>query len=261
MLALLLPGCVLSPPAQVQPPPAASPNPIPQTSPTPGNISPTATPPPVPSLTASPLPSLTPSPVPTRTPSPSPIPTYLKLRGEVIIDQAVCHYGPGAPYLYKYGVYKGSNLEILRRMQGGNYVEVQAIGGHNACWVKSDYLKIKGDLSSLQPVQAEEVLLPPSPYYASPGGVSARRSGDEVRVSWNALELRAGDDSEQTPYIVEAVVCQKGQLVFIPAGSYKTTVTLLDEPGCPAPSHARFVAAEKHGYTRPAPVPWPTAEP
>ena len=212
-------------------------------------------------LTASPPPTLTPSPTatPTATLTATTIPTYVKLRGEVTIDQAFCHYGPGAPYLFVYGVYKGSNLDILRRMQGGNYVEVQAIGGNNPCWVRADYMKIKGDTSKLEPVQIEDIILPPSPYYASPGGVKARRNGTQVTVSWNALELRAGDDSEQTSYIVEAVVCQKGEMVFVPAGSYKTAVMIQDEPGCSAVSHAWFVAAEKHGYTRRLAVPWPAA--
>ena len=163
------------------------------------------------------------------------MPTYVVLRGEVIIEQAVCHYGPGAPYLYKYGVYKGSNLEILRRVALGNYIEIQAIGGSNACWVREDYLAIKGNLLDLQPVDAADVVLPLSPYYAPPTGVSAVRSGNQVTVSWHGLALRAGDDSEQTPYIVEAWVCRGGQMVFDPVGTYRNAVEISDERA--APSH------------------------
>jgi hypothetical protein len=260
IMLLLLCGCAQPQAGPAQPAPTTAPAVIKNT-PTkiilPPTVepsaSPTGTPLPTLTLTLTPAPSLTPTPPASATP----IPTYVKLRGEVVIDQAVCHYGPGAPYLYKYGVYKGSNLEVLRRMAGGNYIEVQAIGGNNPCWVRVDYLKLKGDPSSLEPVQIEDISLPPSPYYTSPGGVSTQRNGTLVTVSWNALQLRAGDDSEQTPYIVEAVVCQQGQLVFVPAGSYKTSLTLEDEPGCSAPSHAWFVAAEKHGYTHRAEVPWP----
>ena len=178
------------------------------------------------------------------------IPTYVTLRGKVIIDQAVCHYGPGAPYLYKYGVYKGSNLEIIRRLEGGNYVEIQAIGGNNPCWVRVDYFEIKGNVLDVQPIHIDDVKLPISPYYSSPGGLSARRDGDVVTVFWHLLALRAGDSSEQVPYIVEAWVCQEGQMVFVPAGSYQPAVKIIDEPGCVTPSHAWFIAAEKHGYTR-----------
>jgi hypothetical protein len=206
--------------------------------------------------TASPSSTFTSSPTATVTP----VPTYVKLRGKVIIDQAVCHYGPGAPYLYKYGVYKGSNLEILRRVEFGNYIEIQAIGGNNPCWVKVDYMDIKGDLQTLQPVSAADVHLPMSPYYAPLTGVSARRDGNVVTVFWHPLPLRPGDDSEQVPYIVEAWVCQDGQYVFLPSGSYQAAVEIRDEPGCSLPSHAYVTAAEKHGYTRRVEVPWPTAD-
>ncbi len=221
-------------------------------------VAPSATP--APSETPLPSPTLTATPLPTDTLTPTPVPTYVKLRGKVTIDQAVCHYGPGAPYLYKYGVYKGSNLEVLRRVEGGNYVEVQAIGGNNPCWVRQDYLEMQGDWLNLEPVDAAEVRLPPSPYYGPPTGVSANRVGDVVTVFWNPLVLRAGDSSEQTPYVVEAWVCQGGQMVFIPVGAYQTVAEVTDEPGCAVPSHGRLVAAEKHGYTQPVEIPWPQAD-
>ena len=222
----------------------------------------TMTPEPTFTLTPSPTLTITPTAIPTLTDTPTatPIPTYVKLRGKVIIDQAVCHYGPGAPYLYKYGVYKDSNLEILRRVEGGNYIEIQAIGGNNPCWVRIDYLDIKGDPADLEPVSAWDVKLPYSPYYAPPSGVSARRDGDQVTVFWHPLILRAGDDFEQVPYIVEAWVCQDGQMVFVPASTYQTAAEIVDEPGCSGTSHATFIAAEKHGYTRRVEVPWPAVE-
>ncbi len=209
----------------------------------------------IPTLTL--LPSHTPTPFPS--PTFTPHPTYGKLRGKVIIDQAVCHYGPGAPYLYKYGVYKGSNLEVLRRVEGGNYIEIQAIGGNNPCWVKVDYLELRGNYADLEPVHFDRVKLPMSPYYAPPTGASAVRSGNTVTFTWHPLVLRAGDDSEQTPYIIEAWVCQGNEMVFLPLGTYQTTVEVIDEPGCSEPSRARLLAAEKHGYTRPVEITFPAA--
>ncbi|BAJ63290.1 hypothetical protein [Anaerolinea thermophila] len=220
-----------------------------------------------PTVTASPsaTPTVTPSPSATVTATPtftpSPIPTYTKLRAKVIIDQAVCHYGPGAPYLYKYGVYKGSNIEVLRRVIGSNYVEIQAIGGSNRCWVRADYLEFKGDWLTLEPVSAWDVKLPISPYYPSPGGVTAKREGNEIIVSWNPLLLRAGDDSEQTPYIIEAWICVHGEMIFKPFGTYQTSVRIPDEPGCSEASYATFIAAEKHGYTPRVEVPIPPHTP
>ena len=258
LLSLTLSACGPSggvPPVPTQ---TAAPTSTATTEPT---ASPTLTASPSPTSTATdtptPPPTATFTPIPTDTATPTPVPTYVKLRGEVIIDQAICHYGPGAPYLYKYGVYRGSNLEIIRREARSNYVEIQAIGGNNPCWVRVDYFDIKGDVMNVQPVSAEDVKLPITPYYASPGGVSAQRRGNEVTISWNPLILRAGDDSEQTPYIIEAWVCQNGQYVFIPKGSYQTSLTIVDEPGCDLPSKGYFIAAEKHGYTPRVPVPWP----
>lgn len=220
-----------------------------------------ATPSPLPSATLTATATLTPSATATATDTPSatptPVPTYVKLRGEVVIEQAVCHYGPGKPYLYKYGVYLGNRLEVIRRVIGSNYVEIQAIGGDNPCWVRLDYLKLDGDWLNLEPVAADQVVLPLSPYYGPPTGVKAERSGDEVKVSWYGINVSPGKDSLQTPYIVEAWVCQGGQQVFIPAGAYMNAVTVQDEAGCAEPSRGRLLAAEKHGYTKPVEIDWP----
>jgi hypothetical protein len=196
---------------------------------------------------------------PTLPASPTAAATYIKLRGEVIPDQANCRYGPGAPYLYKYGVIKGSNLEIIGRNAPGTWIEVRAIGGTNPCWLKADLMKVKGDVMNVAPIRPEDVRLPASPYYGPLTGVSASRSGNDVMISWNALVLRAGDDSEQYRYLVETWVCQAGQLVFIPLGTYDLSVKIADEPGCTETSHARVFGVEKHGYTRWIEVTWPAA--
>ena len=256
LMALLLAACGTAEP--ITPTTTVPPTAIPATA----TVEPTATLPPTATATSTetptPLPTDTPVPTETPTQTPSPVPTYVKLRGKVIIDQAVCHYGPGAPYLYKYGVYRDSNLEIIRRESRSNYVEVQAIGGNNPCWVRADYFEIKGDLANVQPVSAEDVPLPITPYYGALTGVSARRDGDTVTVFWNPLVLKLGDDSEQMPYIVEAFVCQGGQFVFIPVGSRTTAATVTDEEGCDEGSHGYVVGAEKHGYTPRVKIPWPS---
>ena len=233
--------------------PSPTPTPIPTETPT-STATPTFTP--TATSTETPTPTIT----LTETPTETAIPTYTVIRGQVTIDQAVCHYGPGGPYLYKYGVYKGNNLEILRKVavNDGYYVEVQAIGGNNRCWVNADYFNFKGDLANVQPVRPEDVPLPMSPYYSNTvTGISATRNGNEVTITWNAFVLNPGDDSEQYPYLIEAWVCQGGRNVFHPAGSYTTSLTITDEPGCAEPSHARIYAVEKHGYTRWVEIPWP----
>lgn len=114
-------------------------------------------------------------------------------------------------------------------------------------------MDVNGELMSLAPASLP---LPQSPYYGHLTGISSKRAGETVIISWDALNLRAGDDSLQYPYLLEAWVCQAGQLIFEPIGSWETTVSVKDEPGCSESSHARIYGVEKHGYTAWVTVPW-----
>lgn len=210
-------------------------------------LRPTGTPEPTSTLT----PTLTTT--PTGTPTVTPLPTYTTLRGEVLV-RANCRYGPGAPYLYKYGLVPGSNLEIIGRNDLGTWILVQAIGGDNPCWVKASLMEVKGDVMHTAPTY---IPLPASPYYRPPYGVSATRHGDEVTISWTWVNLRAGDETAESPYLIEAWVCQDGQLIFTPIGPYTHIVTLVDETGCTEASHGRIAVAEKHGYSQWTEIPWP----
>jgi hypothetical protein len=196
------------------------------------------------------------SPTATYTATPSITPTYAILRGKVIPEHLNCRYGPGVMYLYKYGLLGGSNLEIIGRTDIGTWVLIQAIGGSNPCWVNAAMMEINGEVMALEPVDVH-IVLAWSPYYGALSGVSAEREGNEVTVFWAPLNLRAGDDSEQVPYVLESWVCVNGQIVFTPVGTYYFSVKVMDEPGCDEPSHGRVLAAEKHGYTPWIKVPWP----
>lgn len=204
---------------------------------------------PLPTSTASatPTPSSTPEPSPSPTPSPTPtlIPTYSILRGEVL-QRSNCRYGPGAPYLYKYGLVVGSNLEVIGRNELGTWVLVRAIGGDNPCWVKASLMEIKGDVMSVEPTY---IPLPMSPYYGPLSGVNASRQGDQVTISWNPFQLRAGDETASAQYLVETWTCVDGQLLFTPTGTDTTAISVQDEKGCAEPSKARVYGVEKHGYT------------
>jgi hypothetical protein len=208
-------------------------------------------------FTQEPTPTITPTqtetPIPSATPTATVTPTYAILRGEVLV-RSNCRYGPGAPYLYKYGLVPGSNLEVFGRNELGTWILVRAIGGNNPCWVKASLMDVKGDVMSVEPTY---IPLPASPYYRPISSVSATRSGEEVTITWNGSRLRPGDETAQAPYLVEAWLCQAGQLIFTPVGSYANSMTLTDESGCSEPSHGRVYIVEKHGYTRPIEVPWP----
>lgn len=245
--ALLLPALAACAP----PLPAVSPTPTREASPSPIHTAaftatPTAVPP---GATA----SLTPTPIPTPSATPTITPTYAILRGEVLV-RANCRYGPGAPYLYKYGLVPGSNLEIYGRTDSGSWLLVRAIGGTNPCWVKASLMAPTGDVMSVAPAY---IPLPQSPYYAPPRGVSAVRRGDEVSVFWSPMSFRAGDETASPPYLIEAWVCLDGEIVFTPLGSYEAAALIRDEAGCSEPSHGRLYGVEKHGYTRPVEIPWP----
>jgi hypothetical protein len=219
---------------------------------------PSPTPSQTPTQTSTPTPTQTVTPTSTPTPTATSEPTYATLRGEVL-ELANCRYGPGAAYLYKYGLGEGSNLEVIGRNPLGTWILVQAIGGNNPCWVNAKIMKVKGDVMSVAPVDPD-IILPWSPYYGPVTGVSAIRNGNEVTVFWDPVILKAGDDSEQVPYLIEAWVCVNSELVFTVVGAYAIAAKINDEPGCSEPSHGRIYAAEKHGYTPWVEIPWPSAK-
>lgn len=196
---------------------------------------------------------------PSQTSTQTPIPTYVNLRGQVNVERANCRYGPGEPYLFKYGIFAGDILEVIGRNANGSWIEIRAFGGTNPCWVKTSLLDIKGNVMNVVPILPEDVRLPQSPYYGPLSAVAAKRVGNTVTIFWTPLTLRAGDDSGQYPYLVEAWVCQNGKLAFNPVGTYDTSINIQDEPGCSESSHGRVYGVEKHGYTRWREVAWPKA--
>jgi hypothetical protein len=186
----------------------------------------------------------------------TPVPTYVILRGKVLV-RSNCRYGPGAPYLYKYGLLPETRMNIIGRNDLGTWLLIQAAGGNNPCWIKASLMEFEGDVMAVAPTY---IPLPQSPYYGPPTGVTTVRHGSEVTVSWIGIQLRPGDDSEQFPYLIEAWVCSQGRLAFTPVGANTTAVKITDEPGCSEPSHGRLYGVEKHGYTRWVEIPWPPPE-
>lgn len=258
LLAVLLAGCTPVGPAA---PTATATLPASEASAT---LLPVATSTFTPSVTPLPTATATPEPSPTSTASPTatvtPVPTYVVLRGIVNQEHVSCFYGPSKAYLYKYGLLKGNRLDIIGYIADTGYIEVQAIGGNNPCWMNLEWMDVQGDINQVQPVDPLKVKRPWSPFYDGLSWVTATRSGDEVTVSWAPLVLRAGDDSEQEPYLLEAWVCRAGKLTFVPVGAYQTTTSVVDEPGCSEPSFGRIYGVEKHGYTKYLKIDWPQAE-
>ncbi len=254
LIAVFLAACNLSAPLQPNNPPP-SPSPVPSNPPQ----LPTDTPAPSPTFTASPSPSATATetPPPTDTPQPTLTPTYAILRGKVNVDKVSCRYGPGAMYLYVYGMVKGATQDIIGRNDTATWLLTRSRGDDLSCWVKTDLMDINGDPMSVAPVHPDDYNLPKSPFYGPLTNVSAQRKDNQVVVSWSPLILRAGDDSLQTPYVLQVWVCRSGQIIMESLGSYETIINIVDEPGCSEASHGRITSAEKHGYTKFVEIPWP----
>ncbi len=208
-----------------------------------------------------PAPSATPTPAPTSTPTatetPSPIPTVESLKAVVNTNLLSCRYGPGSEYLYLDAFRQGLHLTLVGQTGGNNWVWVK--GDKNNCWVNVKFLDIEGDFKTLPVVYPEPAHIPMTSRYPPTTVLSAARDGDKVTVVWLGIPVSAGDyeDENMFIYIIETWRCEGGQIVFDPIASNRETVTFVDEPGCAVPSHGRVFVQEKHGYTRPAEIPWP----
>ncbi len=213
---------------------------------------------PAPTATETLVPTETLAPTATFTPTPTITPTYAILRAEVL-ERSSCRYGPGVPYLYKYGLVKGSNLEAIGRLDDASWVELQAIGGDNPCWVNASLVEIKGDVWSVEPVYPDKAPLPVSPYYVPLALREVTRDGDQVTITWYGQSLRAGDEEyENAPlYLAEIWACENGEFKFTPHGLWTEKITITDQPGCAETSYARIYFSEKHGYAGPTQVELP----
>ncbi|MCX6071664.1 MAG: hypothetical protein NTU91_12555 [Chloroflexi bacterium] len=238
--------------------PTPTPSPTTTSTPTPSSTaaptetattSPTETATATPAATETPTPDYTPtiSPVPSKTPTPTATP---ELRGRVR-EQSNCRYGPGAAYLYEWGLYPANRVTVLGRNQDGSWVYVDPWTYVDYCWVKTSLLDLTGDVLSLPQVTT---LLPYTEFYHPPTNVSATRVGDDVTVWWDDVWMSPDDDRG---FLIEAWVCQDGQLIFTAINPWDPPAVLIDEAGCMQPSSGRIYTAEKHGYTEWRLIPWP----
>jgi hypothetical protein len=215
-----------------------------------------------PTETVTPAASFTPEATltPTLTATPTPL---TSLTGEVQADLLSCRYGPGASYLYAYGLAKGDQVEVVGKAEttGGLWAYVKHRGTDRPCWVNSKFLQVNGDVSALEQVYPEKALLILFHHDNFPPvtDVSAVRSGDLVDVSWVGYELALGDrESADSPqYLVEFWTCQGGEIVFTAFGAFEESAFVQDEAGCAEPSHGQVFIAHRDGYVGPVAIPWP----
>lgn len=209
-------------------------------------------------LTAAAPPTLTETAASSPTEAPTSIPIVESLKAKVTADLLSCRYGPGAEYLYLYGLRKDANIKLIGRADGDNYNWVY-VDGKNKCWVNANFIEIAGDRMSLPIVYPGIAKLPQSPYYPPTTIRSATRSGNQVTVEWTDVYVSPGhrEDENMQTYIIEVWRCEAGQMIFDPLGTNDTSITFIDEPGCSQPSHGRIFVQEKHGFAGPTEIPWP----
>ena len=208
--------------------------------------------------TPEPTPTETPPPTQTETPSPTSTTAASSLSARVTAGLLSCRYGPGPEYLYLYALRQGANIKLIGRTDGDNW-HWAWVEGRNRCWVNTSYLHVDGDWRQLPVVYPGIARLPVSPYYPPSSIVSVVRLGNSVTVEWVHIPLRAGDEEDDSMqrYILEVWHCKGGALLFEPLATNDTMLTVVDEPGCSAASHARLFVQEKHGFSGPTNVPWP----
>lgn len=208
-----------------------------------------------PTLKPSPTVSFTPSATATITLTPTITETPVPPEGILRVARAHCRYGPGAAYLHEYGLLEGIPVEILGRTDRGDWLYVLPLYFETGCWIKADLLEISGDIFSVDPYYGT---LPFSDIYPPPYVISVTRSGNEVTVSWSDVRMT---EDKYRGYLIEAWLCQAGELVFTPVNIDGFITTFIDEPSCDERSHARIYSAEKHGYSLWRTIPWPVYEP
>jgi hypothetical protein len=183
------------------------------------------------------------------------MPTVDYLSAIVTTNLLSCRYGPGPEYLYLYALRETARIKLTGQTGGNNWAWVDG-----ECWVNMKYLNIEGDYKTLPVVYPDNpAKLPRAGYYPPTTVLSVERDGNLVTVVWLAVIVSPGDYEDETmfPYIIEVWRCEGGQIIFDPLASRRETISFIDEPGCTQASHGRVFVQDKHGYTKPAEIPWP----
>ena len=210
----------------------------------------TNTPTPTATPTVTRTPTKTPTPTQSLTPTITPTPTFT-FPTITTLMQANCRYGPGKAYLYAGGMYPGDIGTVWGRNYSGTWLWIQPDNISYQCWIAASVVEIHGDIFTLR---VAPVRLPYSTLYAPPQGVTVVRDGDSVTVSWQPVNMTEDDNRG---YMIEANVCQNGNLIWMAVATMDTFYTFTDETICSQDSNGLLYTVEKHGYTDPVPIPWP----
>jgi hypothetical protein len=171
--------------------------------------------------------------------------------------QAHCRYGPSVAYLHAADLYPGDVGTVRGRFIYSNWLYIKFDKLNYFCWVAPSVVDVVGDVST---VAYKELNLQSigSNMYGPPTNVTAVRDGNNVTISWNKVEMTLDDDRG---YLLELFVCQDTFYKWW-TDSYpdqdSTSYTVRDEAGCAQPSSGKLYTVEKHGFSEPAIIPWPS---
>ena len=207
--------------------------------------------------------TFTPTFTPTDTPTPTITPTFTITftptydYPKIVVNKAhaACLYGPSTAYLWHYDLVQGDTGVVWGRAPVGTWLYVN-MDGKGPCWLARSVVDITGDVNKMI---VETIRLPiTNALYAAPQNVQAVRRENEVLVSWDEVWMTEDDDRG---YFLDVWVCQGGNYLWVPVGlpdQYHASYTFTDEPGCSQPSGGKLYTVEKHGYTDPVDIPWPS---
>ena len=210
-------------------------------------------------------PTLTPTSTETFTPTITPTPTITFTPTfdfpKVTVNQALaaCLFGPAKAYLWKFGLKQGDTGVIWGRAANSNWYYVKMDSLPDGCWLSPFVVDVSGDPNTVL-VQDVRLWISTTGFYNPPKRVHATRKGDEVKITWEQVEMTEDDDRG---YFLDVWVCQNGNFVWMPTSfpdQYTTSATFTDEAGCSQPSGGQLYAVEKHGYISPVNIPWPPSK-
>lgn len=196
--------------------------------------------------------------IPSETPTPTITPTPTFAFPSVIVNkQAHCRYGPAGAYLHAADLLPGDTGTVRSRYYLSNWLYIKFDKLDYFCWVAPSVVDVTGDITTVNKLFALSLQSIGSNQYGPPTGVTATRSGDQVTVSWNQMNMT---DDKDRGYFLDVFVCQNGGYLWWPssvATRYETSYTFTDQAGCSEPSGGFLYTVEKHGYSEPIKIPWP----
>ena len=193
-----------------------------------------------------PTPTLTITPTPTITLTPT-----FDFPDVTVNKDAHCRFGPGVAYLHAIDLWVGDTGEVHNRNHDGSWLYIWVDKWGKRCWVSSWVVDVEGDVFSVVEWMSP---LPYTTFSGPPKNVQASRNGNQVTISWNALNV---PDEDKRGFLIEATLCADGALYDGAFQTDKTHITLTDDQNCSGPSSGLLYGVEKHGYTKPVQIPWP----